>query len=105
MQLTNATAVFMGLDGPRDDVSNVDVEVITSDGSRWSATFLTLEDVARIMGRWSESGECLGGRFFSLYGTDIVITSQGGLDFYVALLDDLIESGEYRHELQQLDEE
>lgn len=98
-----ATATFMGLDGPAEAVSNVDVEVtVDCDGSRWSATLLTLEEVSRLMTRWSETGEFLGGRIFPV-GQDLVILRSAGLPFMVEVLEALVESGEFRDVLTRLD--
>lgn len=102
VHLTSATALFMGLDGPPGDVCNVDVEVIVGDGSRWSATFLTLDEVERLMTRWSETGEALGGRI--CYGDDLVLLREAGLPFMVDVLDALVESGDFRDVLKRLDE-
>lgn len=103
VRLNGATATFMGLDGPSEDVANVDVEVVVdADGSRWSATFLTLDEVARLMARWSETGEFLGGRIFP-FGQDMVILRSAGLPFMVEVLEALVHSGEFREVLVRLD--
>lgn len=102
VRLTTATAIFfMGVEEDPSGVDNVDIEVQIGDGSRWGATLIALEEVGRLMARWSQSGENLGGRFCQ--GDDLVITSQGGIGFLTELLDALVESGEYRYVLKRID--
>jgi hypothetical protein len=37
------------------------------DGSRWSATILTLAEVDRLMSRWARTGESVGGNYFRCF--------------------------------------
>ena len=54
-------AGFQGLD-PLND--NVDVEVIFDDGSRYIATFFTLQNIQNIMDSYETTGECMNGFYF-----------------------------------------
>ncbi|MCM2421725.1 hypothetical protein [Streptomyces sp. RKAG293] len=85
--------VFMlgGGDDP-ETVANVDAEVTLRDGSRWSATFLTMEEIARILERWSITGESLGGRYF--HCPDLVIIRDPGVPAMVGVLREIFDKGE-----------
>ncbi len=43
---------------------NVDIEVILKDGSRYSGTLFTLENLASLMNRYQGTGECHNGLYF-----------------------------------------
>lgn len=102
VQLEGAEAVFMlGADDNAKTVENVDVEVILDDGSRWSATFLSLAEIGRIMSRWKTTGECLGGSYFQC--SDLVVVGREGLDAMTEVLRGLLESGQLRNVLTRVD--
>ncbi|QKW30930.1 hypothetical protein HUT11_07275 [Streptomyces seoulensis] len=87
-----------------DAVCNVDVEVrLTADGSRWSATMFTLAEVERLMKRWSQTGEGLGGRYFRC--SDGLIVRDPGIDNMTQVLAGLIDAGDFAQVLQRLDDE
>ncbi|MFI9508271.1 hypothetical protein [Nocardia sp. NPDC052566] len=65
-------------------VENVDVEVRLPDGSRWSATMLTIAEVDRLMARWSETGEYGGGSYF--WCSDGLIVREPGVSAMTAVL-------------------
>jgi hypothetical protein len=100
--LADAEVLFMlGADDDMDSVENVDVEVIHADGSRWSATLISLAEIGRIMERWKASGEGLGGRYFQC--DDLVVTRDGGLANMIEVLGALVRSGEFRCVLARID--
>ncbi|MFC1429323.1 hypothetical protein ACEZDB_01440 [Streptacidiphilus sp. N1-3] len=84
-----------------ESVDNVDVFVDLKDGSRWSATIITLEQVGIIMARWAESGEALGGRYF--WCSDGLIVRDAGISSMTQVLTGLIESDEFTQILQRID--
>ncbi|MFB8123371.1 hypothetical protein ACFVG1_06120 [Streptomyces bacillaris] len=87
-----------------DAVCNVDVEVrLAADGSRWSATVFTLAEVERLMKRWSQTGEELGGRYF--WCSDGLIVRDPGIDNMTQVLTGLLDAGDFTQVLQRLDEE
>ena len=43
---------------------NIDVIFELSDGSCWSATFFTYENLLSLRKRYQETGECLAGKYF-----------------------------------------
>ncbi|MEV8092466.1 hypothetical protein [Streptomyces nigra] len=89
---------------PLDTICNVDVEVrLAADGSRWSATVFTLAEVARIMDRWSRTGEALDGRYF--WCSDGLIVREPGIDNMTQVLAGLLDDGEFTDVLQRLDDE
>jgi hypothetical protein len=102
VQLSGAEAIFMlGASDDTETIENVDVEVVLDDGSRWSATFLTLAEIARLMARWKVTGECLGGAFFQC--ADLVIVERGGIAEAADLLRRLVDSGQIRDALVRVD--
>jgi hypothetical protein len=82
-------------------VDNVDVFVDLPDGSRWSATIITLDQVAAIMARHAESGEAQGGRYF--WCSDGLIVRDPGIRSMTRVLVGLIESADFTHILHRLD--
>ncbi len=102
VRLSGARAVFMlGAEDDPEVVENVDVEVIADDGSRWSATLLTLHAINSIMRSWEDSGECSAGTYF--HCPDLVIVKSGGIPSMTELLVSLTRSGEYRDVLRRVD--
>ncbi len=91
---------FLGADDNPETVENIDVEVRLDDGSRWSGTFLSLPEVARIMDRWQVTGEYLGGVFFQC--RDLVIVRNPGVPAMTQLVARMVESGELRDTLMRL---
>ena len=87
-----------------ETLCSVDVEVrLTEDGSRWSATIFTLAEVGRLMKRWSQTGEELGGRYF--WCSDGLIVRDPGIDNMIQVLADLFDAGDLMQVLQRLDDE
>ncbi|WP_435845771.1 hypothetical protein [Streptomyces exfoliatus] len=87
-----------------DAVCNVDVEVrLAEDGSRWSATVFTLAEVERLMKRWSQTGEELGGRYF--WCSDGLIVRDPGIGNMTRVLAGLLDAGDFTQILQRLDDE
>ncbi|MEV5239579.1 hypothetical protein AB0K89_10770 [Streptomyces cinnamoneus] len=80
---------------------NVDVFVDLKDGSRWSATIITLAQVEILMKRWAASGEALGGRYF--WCSDGLIVRDAGISNMTQVLAGLIETGEFTQILERLD--
>lgn len=88
VDITAGEALFrLGADDDPETVENVDVSVTLHDGTRWSATFLTLDEIGRILDRWRASGEGLGGAYFSC--PDLIIVRNGGIPAMSAVLDGL----------------
>lgn len=83
-------------------VDNVDVFVDLKDGSRWSATIITLAQIELLMERWAASGEALAGRYF--WVTDGLIVRDAGITNMTQVLTGLLENGEFTQILQRLDD-
>ncbi|MEU8687396.1 hypothetical protein [Streptomyces sp. NPDC048665] len=83
-------------------VDNVDVFVDLKDGSRWSATIITLAQVEILMSRWATSGEALAGRYF--WCSDGLIVRDAGISNMTRVLAGLIDTGEFTQVLQLLDD-
>jgi hypothetical protein len=82
---------ILGGDDDPDTVENIDAVVTARDRTRWSVTFLTLGEISRIMDRWADTGEALGGHFFQC--PDLVIVREGGLDAMVKALEGIFDEG------------
>ncbi|MGW6599373.1 hypothetical protein [Streptomyces sp. NPDC055036] len=85
-----------------ETVNNVDVFVDLNDGSRWSATIITLDQVEILMKRWEVSGEALRGRYF--WCSDGLIVRDTGISSMTRVLVGLVENGEFEQILQRLDD-
>jgi hypothetical protein len=102
VQLRGAVAVFMlGADDDASAVENLDVEVTLSDGSRWAATLLTLDEIRRLMERWKTTGECLDGSYFQC--ADLVVIERGGIQMATGLLSRLVDTGQIRDVFVRVD--
>ncbi|MFJ9855421.1 hypothetical protein [Streptomyces sp. NPDC101150] len=83
-------------------VDNVDVFVDLKDGSRWSATIITLAQVEILMKRWAASGDAFGGRYF--WCSDGLIVRDAGISNMTQVLTGLIETGEFTQILQRIED-
>ena len=102
VQLGDAVAVFiLGAEDDADTVEDVDVEVTLSDGSRWVATLLTLDEIRRLMERWKTTGERLDGSYFQC--ADLVVVERGGIEAATDLLRRLVDTGEIRNVFIRVD--
>ncbi|MFC9105535.1 hypothetical protein ACFT08_31750 [Streptomyces rochei] len=75
-------------------VDNVDVFVDLKDGSRWSATIITLAQVEILMKRWAASGEAPSGRYF--WCSDGLIVRDPGISNMVQVLTGLRTASSHR---------
>lgn len=80
--------------------SNVDVEVISPDGRRWSATIFTVENVRSLLKRWEETGEHGGGACF--WCPDGLIVKELSEQSIHNALQILIDEGEFESALKEL---
>ncbi|MGW0731930.1 hypothetical protein [Streptomyces sp. NPDC002851] len=86
------TALFMlGSDDQVQTVEDVDAELRLPDGTRWSATFMTLGAIEQTMNRWQETGEYGGGVFFQC--SDLVIIPNPGVAAMVEAFHAIVEEG------------
>ncbi|MFG2525681.1 hypothetical protein [Streptomyces sp. NPDC048527] len=84
-----------------ESVDNVDVFVDLPDGSRWSATIITLAQVELAMKRWAATGEALRGPYF--WVSDGLVVRDGGISNMTQVLVGLVENDEFAQVLQRLD--
>ncbi|MEU3374744.1 hypothetical protein ACFYM2_32320 [Streptomyces sp. NPDC006711] len=83
-------------------IADVDAIITAKDGTRWSATLMTVERITSLMDRWSTTGESLSGAYFQV--RDLVIVRNGGIDAMALALEDIFrEYGLATHVLPQLD--
>lgn len=73
-------------------VANVDVVVDLPDGSSWSLTIFTVEEVRRLLAVWSEAGDVAHGSYF--WASDQVIVPQPGITVMTAAIRELVRSGD-----------
>ncbi|MFI6324369.1 hypothetical protein ACIBG8_43075 [Nonomuraea sp. NPDC050556] len=78
-----------------ETADQADAIIRLPDGTRRSATFMTLEVVGEIMDRWQKSGESLNGRYF--YCTDLIIIREPGFASMIDAVQDMIASGDIDH--------
>ena len=57
---------------PVDD--NSDVIVTLKDGSRWFATFFSYANIGSLTQKNTQTGECLGGKYF--WATDMILVDE-----------------------------
>jgi hypothetical protein len=95
-------AVFMlGAEDRADTVENVDAQLRLPDGTRWSASFMTLGAISAVMDRWRETGECLNGAFFQVH--DLVIVPERGVNAMVQAFRGILSEGGPQGVLPPLD--
>ncbi|KUL59606.1 hypothetical protein ACFUAH_26405 [Streptomyces albidoflavus] len=98
------SALFMlGAEDSKETVENVDAEISLPDGTRWSATFMTLRAIEQVMSRWKETGECASGAYFQC--SDLVIIPEGGLAAMLDSFKGIIDSGGPEGVLQLLNDD
>lgn len=81
----------LGVEDDPASVENVNAEITIPDGTRWSATFLTLAEIGRVMERWRLSSECLAGAYFRC--PDLVAIRNPGISAMVEALDAALADG------------
>jgi len=80
---------------------NVDVEVKLLDGSRYAATFFTLENIQQILHRYKKTGECRGGLY--LWASDMIVTEKLSRDIILESVVDLLKNGELSHAFSRIE--
>ena len=81
-----------GQDDDPATAGNIDAHVYLADGTHRYATFMTTEEISRVLRRWAEAGEAGGGRYF--WCSDLVIIPRPGVEAMVAALEEIIRSGD-----------
>ncbi|MBL7255237.1 hypothetical protein [Paractinoplanes lichenicola] len=95
-------AFVLGGDDDPATVDDFDVVVTLDDGSRWSATLVTLPAIERTMDRWRGTGECLDGAFFQ--SQDLVILRHPGVTAATDVLSRLVAAGQIPYTLVRLED-
>jgi hypothetical protein len=92
VDLGSATLTFLlGSEDIPNEVDNVDVVLTLDDGTKWSATVLSLQQIAAKMERWRQTGEYLSGEYFT--SPDLVVVRGRGVSDIVAVFRDIIHTG------------
>lgn len=76
---------------PIDD--NVDVEVKFSDGSRFTATFFTVENIRSLFAKNKSTGECSKGKY--LWATEMILVERLDRETMEDTITGLIRDGEF----------
>jgi hypothetical protein len=86
---------------PLEDVAddNVDIEVRLPDGSRWSATVFTVDNLRSLMAKWRSTGEC-SGRYVS--APDMIVVDRLSDAALRDLVDELVAEGTLQEVLRPL---
>lgn len=84
--------IFTGADGLNPNNDNADVEIVLRDGTRWSATFFTIENVKSILNRAVKTGEFRNGLYF--WASDMIIVESLTEETIIATIEDLLEKEE-----------
>jgi len=79
-------------DGNISDDS-VDVVVHFGDGSRYSATFFTVENIRSLLKSYRASGECASGKY--LWAANMIVIESLDLSTIEVAVADLIRTGEF----------
>ncbi|MFF4894613.1 hypothetical protein [Micromonospora chersina] len=81
-----------GQDDDPETADNIDAHVYIADGTHRYATFMTTDEISRVLQKWAESGEAGVGRYF--WCSDLVIIPRPGVEAMVAALEEIIRSGD-----------
>jgi hypothetical protein len=81
---------------------NVDVEVLLFDGSRFSATCCTVENISRLMLSHRETGENCEGLYF--WASDLVVVRDISPQTLIRLARSLVETGDLSTVFRRLDD-
>lgn len=86
--------IYSGLDGLDTDDDNVDVEVALENGSRYVATFFTLENLQSLFRKNKQTNECGGGGLY-LWSSDMIVVKELTEETIRRTVLSLIEEGEF----------
>ena len=75
-----------------DTVANVDAFVDLPDGSTWTLTICTVDEVGRLLARWKETGEVANGSYY--WAADQLIVPEPGVSAMTAAIRELVHSGD-----------
>lgn len=93
---------ILGAEDEPETADSIDAVITLPDHSRWSATFISISEIQRIMGHWRTTGECADGAYF--YCTDLVIIRDVGIPSMVRFLERMIAVGDHVNALTRLEE-
>jgi hypothetical protein len=74
------------------DDDNIDIQVSTKDGKKYSATLFTPKNVFTLMDRYKTSGECANGTF--VWAVEMIILRDLSHESILSTVEELIRSGE-----------
>ena len=97
---TYSIHVQRGFEGVDADDDNVDLEVRFDDGSRFAATFFTLNNLQSLFEKNKQTGECKGGLY--LWASDMVIVQRLSEAIIAETVGELIATGEFEGAFSRL---
>jgi len=80
---------------PDDDI--VDIKVTLQDETCWIATVCSFQHVNTLKLKWSESGECLSGRY--LWAANLILAADTSRSTIETMLQNLLVNDEFRYAL------
>ncbi|GAA1767637.1 hypothetical protein [Luedemannella helvata] len=86
------TARFVLASSEVESVENVDAFVDLPDGSSWSLTIFTIDEIGRLLRTWQESGEHANGSYF--WAADQLIVAQPGIAAMVTAIRELVRTND-----------
>lgn len=92
--------VFAGSKGLDQLNDNVDVEVAFDNGTRYSATFFTLQNIQSLMDSYERSGECMKGLFF--WAAEMIIVRTLSRQNIAKVVAALIKTDEFENAFSQI---
>jgi hypothetical protein len=75
-----------------ESMANVDAFVDLPDGSSWTLTIFTVDEVRRLLARWKQTGEVANGSYF--WAVDQLIVPEPGISAMTMAIRELVRSGE-----------
>ena len=81
--------------------ANSDVIVTFPDGRRWTATFVSYENISTMRLKNQETGECLTGRYF--WAADLVLVDEVTRSRIGDVINDLLARGEFAGAFKEID--
>ena len=83
-------------------LDNLDVEVTLTDGTRFAATFFTLQNVEKLFRKNANTGECHGGLY--LWAANMILVRELSEAIIVKTVEDLLDVGEFEQAFHRLSE-
>jgi hypothetical protein len=84
---------ILGLKNWDEQNDNLDVVVKLADGSRFTATFFTIDNILALFDKNKGTGECLSGLY--LWSANMILVKKLTADVISQAIEDLLREGEF----------